>query len=95
MKNNLHISDNRSNDKNGKGKYANYKHLPFATIKAATLGNSEAMNAVTNHFGGYIAKLSLRPIRDEYGNERYGVDESVRGELESKLAAAVMRFRVS
>jgi len=88
--NNKHNSSNRNNNT-----YANYKHLPFATIEAATCGDSEAMSAVANHFGGYIAKLSLRPIKDEYGNERYGVDESIRSELEAKLAAAVMRFRVS
>jgi len=79
----------------GNGKYRNHKHLPLNTIKAATNGNSEAMNAVEQHFGGYIAKLSLRPMRDEYGNERYAVDERIRRELEAKLAAAVMRFKVS
>ena len=79
--------------KNNKQK--NYKHLPFATIKAATGGNIEAMSAVTQHFGGYIAKLSIRPIKDEYGNEKYGVDESVQRELEAKLAAAVLRFKVA
>jgi len=76
-------------------KHKNYKHLPFATIKAATDGDSQAMNAVTQHFGGYIAKLSIRPIKDEYGNEKYGVDESVQRELEAKLAAAVLRFKVA
>ena len=76
-------------------RHSSYKHLPFATIKAATNGDSEAMNAVTQHFGGYIAKLSIRPIKDEYGNERYGVDESVQRELEAKLAAAVLRFKVA
>jgi len=85
----------RKNNNHGNNKYSNYKYLPFHIIQAATSGDIEAMSAVTNHFGGYIAKLSLRPIRDEYGNERYGVDESIRGELESKLAAAVMRFKVS
>ena len=75
--------------------YSNYKHLPFDTIKAATQGDIEAMNAVNRHFGGYIATLSLRPIRDEDGNEKYTVDEAIRHELEAKLAAAVLRFRVA
>ena len=75
--------------------YSNYRLLPFDTIKAATLGDIEAMNAVNRHFSGYIAKLSLRPIRDEDGNERYAVDEDIRRELEAKLAAAVLRFRVA
>jgi len=76
-------------------KYSNYKLIPLDTIKAATLGDIEAMNAVTRYFGGYIAKLSLRPVRDKDGNERYAVDESIRRELESMLAAAVLRFRVA
>jgi len=75
--------------------YSSYKLLPFATIEAATTGNIEALNAVNRHFGGYIAKLSLRPIRDEDGNEKYAVDETIRRELEAKLAAAVLRFRVA
>ena len=75
--------------------YSKYKHLPFDTIKAATQGDISAMDAVMRHFGGYIATLSLRPIRDEDGNERYTVDESIRHELEAKLAAAVLKFRVA
>jgi hypothetical protein len=73
--------------------YSNYKLLPFATIEAATMGDIEAMSAVSRHFGGYIAALSIRPIRGEDGNETYGVDENIRRELEAKLAAAVLRFR--
>ena len=75
--------------------FSKYKLLPFATIEAATMGDIEAMNAVNRHFGGYIATLSVRPIRDEDGNEKYAVDEAIRRELESKLAAAVLRFRVA
>ena len=85
----------KNNNRYQNSKYSNYKHLPFAIIKAATNGDIEAMNAVTQHYGGYIAKLSIRPIKDEYGNERYGVDENIRRELEAKLAAAVLRFKVA
>ena len=95
-KNNIrHDSNKHSNANNSKDKYNNHKLLPFNTIKAATCGDSEALNAVTQHFGSYIAKLSIRPMRDEYGIERYGVDESIRSELEAKLAAAVLKFKVS
>ncbi|MCL2816653.1 MAG: helix-turn-helix domain-containing protein [Oscillospiraceae bacterium] len=74
--------------------FSKYRLLPFATIEAATTGDSEAMSAVNRHFGGYIATLSVRPMRDADGNEHYAVDETIRRELESKLAAAVMKFRV-
>ena len=85
----------KNNNRNQNSKYSDYKHLSFAIIKAATNGDIEAMNSVTQHYGGYIAKLSIRPIKDEYGNERYGVDENIRRELEAKLAAAVLRFKVA
>ena len=75
--------------------YSNYRHLPFNTIKAATTGDIEAMNAVMRHFGGYIATLSVRPMRDGDGNEKYAIDETIRAELETKLAAAVLKFRVA
>jgi len=70
-------------------KFNKHKLLPFDTIKAATLGNIEAMSAVTQHFGGYIATLSIRPIKDEYGNERYGVDENIRSKLRANNVAKI------
>ena len=88
MKNNNYINNHSNN-------HGNYKPLPFDTIKAATLGNSDAMSAVTRHYGGYIASLAVRPIRDEDGNERYAVDESICRELEAKLAEAVLKFRTT
>jgi len=53
------------------------------------------MSAVTRHYGGYIASLAVRPIRDEDGNERYAVNESICRELEAKLAEAVLKFRTA
>lgn len=76
-----------------KNDYSKYTHLPFDTIRAATHGDISAMDAVNRHFGGYIAKLSLRPMRDEDGYERFAVDETIRSELEAKLTAAVLKFR--
>ena len=75
--------------------FGKYKLLPFETIKAATQGNYEAMSAVMRHYGGYIATLSMRPIRDADGIERYSVDEAIRSELEAKLATAILKFRVA
>jgi len=75
--------------------FSNYKLLPFDTIKAATQGDFEAMSAVMRHYGGYIATLSMRPIRDADGIERYSIDEVIRSELEAKLASAILKFRVA
>ena len=41
--------------------------VPFAVIKAATEGDSEALAKVLKHFEGYIAKMSTRVFYDEFG----------------------------
>ena len=70
--------------------------LPFDVIEAAANGNSEAIDKVLLHYSGYIARLSMRQLYDESGNSRWGVDETMRRQLESKLIDAVVRrFRVA
>ena len=73
----------------------NYRLLPYPVILAATTGAEAALNKVISHYGGYIAKLSLRPIYGEDGNSHYAVDESIRRRLETKLVETVLKFRVA
>lgn len=49
--------------------------LPYPVILAATKGDPEAMKIVVQHYASYIAYLSTRKVRDEYGNVYYGIDE--------------------
>lgn len=44
------------------------KHIPFAVIVAATNGVETAIQEILNFYDGYISKLSLRKLYDEYGN---------------------------
>ena len=69
--------------------------LPYSTIQAATHGDTEAISAVLQHYGGYIARLSLRPVRDADGCTRLCVDEAVRRRLEIKLITGILEFRAS
>ena len=46
----------------------NARLLPFTVIQKAAGGDVEAINTVLKHYAGYIAKLSLRELYDEYGN---------------------------
>ena len=69
--------------------------LPFDTICEAASGNTIAIEQVINHYSGYIAKLSMRTIYDENGNQHNIVDEDIRRRLEAKLASAILRFRVA
>ena len=49
--------------------------LPYPVILAATKGDPDAMKIVMQHYASYIAYLSTRKVRDEYGNIYYGIDE--------------------
>jgi len=55
---------------------------------------AEAINAVLKHYAGYIARLSMRELYDEYGNPHLCVDEELRRRLETKLITKLLTFRV-
>ena len=56
----------------------NNRLLPLTVIEAAAGGDVEAINAVLKHYAGYIARLSMRELYDEYGNPHLCVDEELR-----------------
>ena len=68
--------------------------LPYPIILAANAGEAEAMNIVVQHYGSYIASLSMRKLQDEHGNTYWGMDEEMRGRLQSKLMQAVLAFKI-
>ena len=45
-----------------------YEHLPFEIILSATESDPEAIETVMKFYDGYISKLCLRKLYDEYGN---------------------------
>ena len=55
--------------------------LPLTVIEAAAGGDVEAINAVLKHYAGYIARLSMRELYDEYGKPHLCVDEELRRKL--------------
>ena len=67
--------------------------LPYETIQAAAKGDTDAVYAVLRHYEGYIARLSTRPLHDEYGNTYLFVDEVMRRRLEIKLITGILSFR--
>lgn len=69
--------------------------ITFGTaIEAAAGGDVEAINTVLKHYAGYIARLSMRELYDEYGNPHLCVDEELRRRLETKLITKLLTFRV-
>ena len=69
--------------------------LPFSVIQKAAGGDVEAINVVLKHYEGYIARLSLSELYDEYGNPHLCVDEELRRRLETKLITKILTFRVN
>lgn len=67
---------------------------PFQTIRAASDGDIEAINAVLKHYEGYIATLSVRKLYDENGQAHYCIDETLRRRLETKLITKVLEFEI-
>ena len=43
-----------------------HEHLPFEVILSATEGDPEAIETVMKFYDGYISKLCLRKLYDEY-----------------------------
>lgn len=69
--------------------------IPFPVIVAASKGDVEAINQVLKHYEGYIISLSTRILYDEYGNPHICVDENIRRRLQTKLIAAVLKFKIA
>ena len=64
----------------------NQRHIPFAVIVAATDGDEAAIQKILKFYDGYISKLSLHQLYDEYEN----VYMVVGSELKGRIQAAVM-----
>lgn len=69
--------------------------LPFHIIKAASEGDVEAINTVVDHYEGYIIRLSIQKMYDEYGQVHYCIDETLRRHLETKLITKVLDFKIA
>ncbi len=57
------------------------KQIPFAVIVAATNGDEAAIQEILDFYDGYISKLSLRKLYDEYGNVYMVVDSELKGSV--------------
>ena len=50
---------------------SNKKLISLCVIERALEGDIQAINKVLKHYEGYIAKLSIRKMYDEYGSVSY------------------------
>lgn len=75
-------------------KASSQKLVPFDVIKKASEGDILSINRILKHYEGYIARLSVRKMYDEYGSIHYCVDETLRRQLETKLIKTILEFKI-
>lgn len=73
---------------------SNKKLISLCVIERALEGDIQAINKVLKHYEGYIAKLSIRKMYDEYGSIHYCVDETLCRRLETKLIKTILGFKM-
>lgn len=68
----------------------NYGKIPYETIVSAVNGDADALDKIVAHFRGFTRSVCIRPVKDEYGNERWGVDEEMQERVEAKLRESIV-----
>lgn len=71
-----------------------YPTVPLALIVKATDGDTEAINQILYQYRGYITKLSLRLMKDEFGNQSMVVDELLYGRMQTRLITKILSFEI-
>lgn len=70
------------------------KNIPFAVILAATNGDEAAIQEILDFYDGYISKLSLRKLYDEYGNVYMVVDSELKGRIQAAVMDMIANFEI-
>ena len=71
-------------------------HLYYwiAVIVAATNGDEAAIQEILDFYDGYISKLSLRKLYDEYGNVYMVVDSELKGRIQAAVMDMIANFEI-
>lgn len=70
------------------------ENIPFAVIVAATNGDEAAIQEILDFYDGYISKLSLRKLYDEYGNVYMVVDSELKGRIQAAVMDMIANFEI-
>jgi len=68
--------------------------LSEKVIFAAMQGEERALHKVLMHYDRYINRLSSRELYDRYGNIYVYQDSILKTELQNKLVAGILKFRI-
>ena len=69
-------------------------HIPLALILAATNGHEAPIQEILNFYDGYISKLGLRKLYDEYGNVYMVVDSELKGRVQAAVMDMIANFEI-
>ena len=72
----------------------NTKRIPFAVIVAATNGDEAAIQEILNFYDGYISKLSLHQLYDEYENVYMVVGSELKGRIQAAVMDMIANFEI-
>ncbi|MBP2657037.1 MAG: hypothetical protein H6Q69_69 [Firmicutes bacterium] len=68
--------------------------LSLNVILSAIKGEEVALKQVLNHYERYITTLASKELYDRYGNIYIFVDYELKIELQNKLIAGILKFRI-
>jgi hypothetical protein len=68
--------------------------IPLKVILSAIQGEEAALKHVLNHYERYIMMLASKELYDRYGNIYIFVDYELKTELQNKLVAGILKFRI-
>lgn len=72
-----------------------YSLLSQKVLFAALRGEERALQEVVQHYERYIDQLSSRDLYDRYGNLYIYHDPILKTELQNKLIAGILKFRIT
>ena len=71
------------------------KQLEFNVIRAASLGDVEAIGKILAYYDGYINALASRRVHDDAGNTYTMVDAELKRRLETKLIVKILEIKIA
>ena len=71
-----------------------YGYPTYEKIVKASSGNEQASKEILRFYAGNIPKLCLRPFYHENGKVSMRIDEELKGEVQTELMKAMLRFQL-
>lgn len=67
--------------------------IDYEVIVKATKGDAISINTILNKYEPYINRLATVDVYDEYGNPYCYINDDFKKILQTKLIAAILKFR--